>query len=67
MWYVEAASAKELIREYIPSAAELERMSQLVQVVWSKITELNLPNVTNYSQDYTGIQAFEQDLLDGRV
>lgn len=67
MWYLEAATAKELIREYIPTSVEVERMAQLVQVIWSKIQELNLPDVRNYSADYLGIQAFEQDLLSGKI
>lgn len=67
MWYVEASSAKELIREYIPSEAELTRMNQLITAVWPKILELNLPDTTNYSADYAGIQAFEQDLIDGKI
>lgn len=67
MWYVEASSPKELIREYIPSAQELDRLEKIIQAVWPKIKELNLPDITNYSADYAGIQAFEQDLLDGKV
>ncbi len=67
MWYLEAASPKELIREYLPSSTELTRMSQLIQVIWPKIQELNLPDISNYTSDYSGIQAFEQDLLDGNI
>lgn len=67
MWYVEASSAKELVREYMPSSEELTRMSQLIAAVWPKILDLNLPDTTNYSADYAGIQAFEQDLIDGKI
>jgi RecB family exonuclease len=67
MWYVEASSAKELIREYIPSHEEIDRMARLVSVVWEKIQDLNLPDISNYSDDYAGIQNFEQDLIDGKI
>ena len=67
MQYVEATTAKELVREFIPSQEEIDRLAHLIQIIWPKIKELNLPNTTNYSADYTGIQAFEQDLLDGRL
>lgn len=67
MWYVEAANPKELVREYTPSPGELDRMQVLIQAVWPKIKELNLPNTSNYSADYAGVQAFEQDLLDGNI
>jgi DNA helicase-2/ATP-dependent DNA helicase PcrA len=67
MWYLEASSPKELIREYVPTADELTRLNQLIQVVWPKIQGLNLPDTRHYSADYSGIQAFEQDLLDGNI
>lgn len=67
MWYVEASSAKELIREYIPGTEELDRMEKLILKVWPKIKDLNLPDISNYSADYSGIQAFEQDLLDNKI
>lgn len=67
MWYVEASSAKELIREYIPSYEEIDRMARLVSVIWEKIQDLNLPDISNYSDDYAGIQNFEQDLIDGKI
>lgn len=67
MWYLEAASSKELIREYIPSKEELARTEKLTKIIYNKVKDLNLPNVTHYSADYSGIQLFEQDLLDGKI
>ncbi len=67
MWYVEASAAKELIREYTPSPEELEKMSRLIEKVWDKIQTLNLPDVSNYGNDYSSIKLFEQDLLDGNI
>lgn len=56
-----------LALSYMPDAEELDRFKQLVQVVFRKITTFDLPDVTNYSADYKGIVAFEQDLLDDMV
>lgn len=44
---------------------ELERFRQLINKVWTNITQLNLPDISKYDQSYKGILAFEQDLLDG--
>lgn len=67
MWYVEASNSKKLVREYIPSAEEIENMEILVQIIYTKVKELNLPDISNYSADYAGIVAFEQDLLNGKI
>lgn len=67
MWYLEASLAKELVRAYTPSHEELTRLQNLIQAVWPKIQDLNLPDIRHYSPDYSGIQAFEQDLLNGKV
>lgn len=61
--YLEASSERELIREYIPTKEDLERMSQLIEVVWQKISKLELPDINQYDQTIAGIRAFEDDLL----
>lgn len=67
MQYVEASTAKELVREYKPTSEEIDRLARIVEIVWKKVKDLNLPDITNYSSDYSGIQSFEQDLLDGKI
>ena len=67
MIYVEAESPKDLFRTYTPSPEELTRLRELVPLVWQKIISLNLPDTRHYGQDYQGIQAFEQDLLDKKI
>ena len=67
MVYVEAETSKDLVRQYTPSQAELDRLAELLQIVWAKITSLNLPDVRHYDQSYQGIEQFEQDLLDGKI
>jgi DNA helicase-2/ATP-dependent DNA helicase PcrA len=46
---------------------ELERLKQLIKVVWQHIMELNFPDSSHYSPDLKGVKAFEQDLLDGKI
>lgn len=43
---------------------ELERFTRLIQKVWHCITELHLPDTSQYEQSYKGILAFEEALLD---
>jgi DNA helicase II / ATP-dependent DNA helicase PcrA len=43
---------------------ELEQFSLLVQAVWKRIVTLDLPDISNFSKDYKGIQAFEMSLLE---
>ena len=49
------------------SREELAKFAQLISAVWQKITTLELPDVSDYSADYKGVQAFEEDLLAGSV
>ncbi len=49
------------------STSELDTFRQLISVVWRKITTLDLPKTSHYDQNYKGILAFEQDLLDEKL
>lgn len=46
------------------TAQDIERTTKLIQAVWKHIIALDLPDTTNYSPDYKGVLAFEQDLID---
>lgn len=46
------------------SEDELATFKQLLGVVWTKITTLDLPDTRQYEQNFKGIITFEQDLLD---
>ncbi len=63
MWYVEASSAKELIREYIPTDTEIDYMEKIISAMWKSIMNLSFPDTTGYSQDYAGVCDFQADLL----
>ncbi len=67
IWYLEAASPKELVREYVPSSEDIQSLERLISVVWNKVTSLNLPDVSNYGSDYSAIQNFIADLLDEAI
>ena len=67
MLYLEAETARAMSLEYTPSAADIARLGLLVEAVWKRIQSLNLPDITNYAADITGINAFEEDLINGRI
>ncbi|MEK7602701.1 MAG: ATP-dependent DNA helicase [Patescibacteria group bacterium] len=49
--------------EYIPTPDEMSEISQLINVVYGKIMNLDFPDTSGYSADYTGVQSFISDLL----
>ncbi len=65
--YLEAKTPKELIRSYIPSQEEIDRLEKLVEAVWAKVQAVDFPNTATYSQDIDGIKQFEEDLLKTKV
>jgi len=44
-----------------------ERMARLIEIIYHKIQNLDLPSVEEYPKDAKGIQQFEEDLLTQRV
>lgn len=63
MVYVEADSARDLVRSYIPTDAEIDRLEKLINAVWPKMTNLDLPDIKKYTADISGILEFEEGLL----
>ncbi len=49
------------------TSEDVERTKQLIEAVWKHVCSLTLPDISNYSDDYKGVLAFEQDLIDGTV
>ena len=45
----------------------MDRFIQLIGKVWKHIIELDLPDTSAYEQNYKGLLAFEQDLLDDLI
>lgn len=48
-------------------SGELERLRELIQAVWRRITTLDLPSIESYEPTLQGILAFEQDLIDNNI
>jgi DNA helicase-2/ATP-dependent DNA helicase PcrA len=42
---------------------EIHRVENLIQAMWKRVKALDLPDISGYSKDLKGIQAFEQDLI----
>ncbi len=61
--YLEAASAKELIRGLKPTKEDLEQTSQTIKAVWQHINNASFPPTKNYSSDYNGILQFQKDIV----
>ena len=49
------------------SREELSEFTQLIEIIWQKITTLDLPDISDYSADYKGMLQFEKDLLAGEI
>lgn len=49
------------------SQTEIEEFAQLINRVWDKIVSLDLPDTSQYEQNYKGMLAFEKDLIDGNI
>lgn len=68
MQFVEPTESGEIVALDIEfDNDELERFKKLINVVWTRIIQLNLPDTSGYDPSYKGIIAFEQDLLDNIV
>jgi DNA helicase-2/ATP-dependent DNA helicase PcrA len=66
MVYVESDSKEALTKAYSPNREDIERVRKLIDAVWRKIINLDLPDTSSYSQNIDGILAFEKDLLAGK-
>ena len=49
------------------SREELTEFTQLIEIIWRKITTLDMPDISDYSADYKGMLQFENDLLTGEI
>lgn len=49
------------------NSGEQQRLEQLINAVWKRITALDLPDISKYELSLKGILAFEQDLIDDNI
>ncbi|MEO5627278.1 MAG: ATP-dependent DNA helicase [Candidatus Saccharimonadales bacterium] len=52
---------------YQPTQDELQRLKNLIAIVWQHITDLNFPDTSHYGDSLKGIKQFQDDLLDGTI
>lgn len=65
--YVEPTRSGEVVSlELAFTREEIDHLKALIEVVWQRIKTLDLPDISSYSVDLKGIEAFEQDILDGK-
>ncbi len=68
MQFVEPTSYGDIVSLQIEfSKDELDYFKQLINAVWTHITELDLPDISVYEPSYKGILAFEQALIDNII
>jgi DNA helicase-2/ATP-dependent DNA helicase PcrA len=66
--FVQPTSAGEIVTLTTSFAdADLEQFKKLIQAVWTRIIDLDLPDTSTYDQSIKGILAFEQDLIDNTI
>ncbi len=63
MVYVDAEDKRHLVKTYTPTQEDKLRLKQLIEAVYARITNLDLPDVKSYTQDLDGMIKFENDLL----
>lgn len=61
------SSGEVIVLDTSFTSEEVARATKLINTVWDHIIRLDLPDTTNYKKDITGIEAFEQDLIDGKL
>ena len=66
MVYLEAESQKAILRGYVPTKDDMQRLRQLIEAVYAKIVSYDLPDASCYTPDLAGLIAFEDDLIEGR-
>jgi hypothetical protein len=65
--FVEPQNDKLCELDLVFDKEKVERLVKLIGIVYRKIMTLDLPDVSKYKPDLSGIIEFEEDLLAGRV
>ncbi len=63
MIYLDADNPKNLSRTYTPDHNEIEQVTKLVQIVYQKIVNYDLPDTSRYEVSHLGTLEFIDDLL----
>ena len=67
--FVEPNKAGEIITLELGEVSDEEfaRFKKLVSAVWQRIQVLDFPDTSEYEQTYSGVLAFEEDLIAGSI
>ncbi len=65
--FIEPKSKKVISLEKEITTEEVEKLQKLISIVYQKIMNLDLPEISQYSKDVKGIEQFEEDLLAGKI
>ncbi|MCA9309145.1 ATP-dependent helicase [Candidatus Saccharibacteria bacterium] len=63
MAFIEANAQKEITLEYRPTPEDIERLAQVINAVWLKVKNYDLPDTSHYEPTLAGIMQFERDLI----
>ena len=64
---LDATDPAHLYLDYSINNRDIDRIKLLAGAVYSRIVNLDMPDVSAYEQNLKGIQAFEQDLINGEI
>ena len=65
--FLEPEEDKIFKLDYDITDNDVSYMKSLIRAIWSKMSTLDLPDISGYKSTYSGIKQFEQDLIDGKV
>jgi len=65
--FLEPKNGKIIELPYDISDNDVERTKKLLKIVFTKIKNLDFPDISAYSPDLKGIIAFEDDLINGKI
>lgn len=61
-------SAREIVLLQLPiNPEEVEELKTLAQIIYTKIMNLDFPDINRYTQDMFGVQNFIEDLLNRKI
>ena len=63
MVYIDAEDRRHLTLEYTPTDEDKLRLKNLIEAIYKRIINLDLPDISLYSHDLEGIKQFENFLL----
>lgn len=63
MVYLEAENKTELELSYQPTEEDIQELQKLIEAIYNKIINLDLPDTSKYTPDFEGMMQFKNDLI----